>query len=70
MIKVDPNLGNQLNKTNSDILKNHLTSIEVVYEADSKLGFSIIFDFTKNDNFYDDRISKHFNFRDGDLIST
>jgi len=59
-----------LNKTDSDILKNRLTSIEVVYESNSKLGFSIIFDFTKNDFFYDDHISKRFNFRDGDLIST
>lgn len=70
VIKADLNLVSQLNKTDSEILENHLTSIEVVYDADSKLKFSIIFDFIKNEYFSNDHIFKRFNFRDEVLIST
>lgn len=67
--KAIPILGRELNATDSIIFDNHLNSIEVEYNADSKSGFSIIFEFTENEYFSNKRISKRYNMHDGDLTS-
>ncbi|AET00345.1 nucleosome assembly protein [Medicago truncatula] len=60
----------EYNKTLPEEKINHLTFIEVEYDSDSKLRFTIIFDFIENEYFSNKHIPKRFNFHMGDLTST